>query len=101
MRRALNEFLLEEVSVNSKIVFLTGDLGFGIFDEFQNKFPGNYINAGIAESNMVAVACGLASEGFNPIVYSIASFMTARPYEFIQVLSSYNNLPITIIGAGG
>jgi transketolase len=101
MRRALNEFLIDTVSKNSKVIFITGDLGFGVFDEFQKKFPSNYINAGIAESNMVAVACGLAAEGFTPIVYSIASFMTSRPYEFIKILSGYNQFPIIIIGAGG
>jgi transketolase len=101
MRRALNDFLMNKVAQNDKIVFLTGDLGFGVFDEFKEKFPKNYINAGIAESNMIAVAAGLSASGFHPIVYSIASFATSRPYEFIKVLAGYNDFGMTIIGAGG
>ena len=101
MRRALNSFLIDAVSCNKKIVFLTGDLGFGVFDEFKETFPKNYVNAGIAESNMIAVAAGLSASGFHPIVYSIASFVTSRPYEFIKILAGYNAFGMTIIGAGG
>jgi len=101
MRRALSRFLLDAASRDDRIIFLTGDLGFEVFDEFKLEHPDKYINGGIAESNLVSVATGLSSQGFRPIVYSIASFMTARPYEFIKILSSYNGFPITVIGAGG
>jgi transketolase len=101
MRRALSRFLLNAASKDDRIIFLTGDLGFEVFDEFKLEHPNKYINGGIAESNLVSVATGLASLGFRPIVYSIASFVTARPYEFIKILSSYNGFPITVIGAGG
>jgi transketolase len=101
MRRALADYLYEKGKIDDKIIFLTGDLGFEVFDKFKKDFPNRYINAGIAESNMVATAAGLSSAGFKPIVYSIASFMTSRPFEFIKILGSYNNFPLTIIGAGG
>jgi transketolase len=101
MRKALAESLVELISKDKKIIFLTGDLGFGVFDELQKKYPDNYLNVGIAESNMVALAAGLKSKGFKPIVYSIASFVTSRPYEFIKILAGYNSLPIIFIGAGG
>ena len=97
MRRGLADFLHERAILDEKLVFLTGDLGFEVFDKFERDFPKRYINAGIAESNMVAVAAGLSSAGFKPIVYSIASFMTSRPYEFTKILASYNNFPITIV----
>ena len=101
MRKALAESLVELISKDKKIIFLTGDLGFGVFDELQKKYPDNYLNVGIAESNMVALAAGLKSKGFKPIVYSIASFVTSRPYEFIKILAGYNSLPMIFIGAGG
>lgn len=101
MRKALEECLVELISKDRKIIFLTGDLGFGVFDELQKKYPDNYLNVGIAESNMVALAAGLRSKGFTPIVYSIASFATSRPYEFIKILAGYNSLPIIFVGAGG
>lgn len=101
MRRALAEFLYEKASTDGKLIFLTGDLGFEVFENFKKDFPNRYINAGIAESNMVATAAGLSAAGFKPIIYSIASFMTSRPFEFIKILGAYNNFPLTIIGAGG
>jgi transketolase len=101
MRKALAESLVELISKDKKVIFLTGDLGFGVFDELQKKYPDNYLNVGIAESNMVALAAGLGSKGFKPIVYSIASFVTSRPYEFTKILAGYNSIPIILIGAGG
>lgn len=101
MRRALAETLIELISKDRKIIFLTGDLGFGVFDELKEKFPSNYLNVGIAESNMIAIAAGLSSKGFKPIVYSIASFATSRPFEFIKLLAGYNSFKIIIVGAGG
>jgi transketolase len=101
MRKMLADTLIEIATYSNEIIFLTGDLGFGVFDDFKKQFPEKYINVGIAESALVSVAAGLSSVGYTPVVYSIASFMTARPYEQIRFLVGYNEFPIIIIGAGG
>lgn len=101
MRPTLAKYLIETASKNNKIIFLTADLGFGVFDEFREKFPERYINVGIAEAGMVSVAAGLASEGFIPVVYSIASFLLPKTFEQIKLLSVYNENKLIIIGAGG
>ena len=101
MRPTLAKYLIESASKNHKIIFLTADLGFGIFDEFRVKFPKRYINVGIAEAGMVTIAAGLASEGFIPVVYSIASFLLPKTFEQIKLLSAYNENKIIVIGAGG
>ena len=101
MRRALAEELELIASLDDSLVFLTADLGFGVFDSFKERFPSRYINVGIAEAGMVGLAAGLAKEGFTPVVYSIASFMNSRAYEQIRVLAGYNECKMIIVGAGG
>lgn len=101
MRRAFAESLIQMASENPRIIFLTGDLGFHVFDSFRERFGPRYVNVGVAEAQMVCAAAGLALEGWRPITYSIASFMTARAFEQIRVSVCYPQLPVMIVGAGG
>ena len=50
---------------------------------------------------MVGLATGLAEAGFVPFVYSIATFATMRPYEFIRNGPVLHELPVRIVGVGG
>jgi transketolase len=101
MRRAFADMLVEMGAEDSRLMFLTGDLGYQVFDAFESRFPDRYINVGIAEAQMVCAAAGMALEGRRPICYSIASFMTGRAYEQIRVSVCYPGLPVMIVGAGG
>ncbi len=101
MRRAFADTLLRAADEDDRVIFLTGDLGFQVFDEFQEKFGRRYVNVGVAEAQLVDCAAGLALEGWRPIVYSIASFMTGRAFEQIRVSVCYHNLPVVVVGAGG
>lgn len=101
MRNAFIRGLTKLAESNKRIVFLTGDLGYKLFDDFATRYPGRFLNAGVAEQNMVGVAAGLASEGFRPFVYSIATFATLRCLEQIRDDVCYNELPVTIVGVGG
>ncbi len=100
MRKAFSDTLVKIAKDDQKIAFITGDLGFQVFDEFETLFPGRYINAGVSEAQMVCAAAGMAYEGYRPIAYSIASFASARPFEQIRFCVAYPNLPIMIVGAG-
>jgi transketolase len=66
MRAAFSKALVEAALQDERVVLLTGDHGYALFDEFRKQCPGQYINAGIAEQNMVGVAAGLAKGGFRP-----------------------------------
>lgn len=101
MRRAFSNSLVNLAQKYENLIFLTGDLGFGCFDEFIDLFPERYINTGVAEAQLINTAVGLALDGWKPIVYSIGPFATCRPFEQIKVNVSYHDLPILIIGAGG
>jgi transketolase len=101
MRRAFAESIVEIAQHDERFIFVTGDLGFGVFGEYESKFPDRYINAGVAEAQMVCFAAGLALAGFRPLVYSIASFATGRAFEQIRISVGYQQLPVVIVGAGG
>jgi transketolase len=99
-----NDFLDELLALaerDERVMLLTGDLGFMVLEDFQKRFPDRFVNCGVAEQNMVGVATGLAEAGFVPFVYSIATFSTLRPYEFIRNGPALHGLPVRIVGVGG
>jgi len=86
---------------DEKIILLVGDIGFGVFEDFQRKFPNQFMNMGIAEQNMISVASGLAKEGFKPVVYTIIPFLTMRGFEQIRVDICMHNRNVLLVGVGG
>jgi transketolase len=101
MRTAFINELILQARKNPKIFLVVGDLGFSVVEPFAEEFPDRYLNAGVAEQNMTAVAAGLASEGFHVFTYSIANFPTLRCLEQIRNDIAYHNLPVTITAVGG
>lgn len=101
MRNAFVRALECAARSDPRIVLLTGDLGFKIFDAFAAEFPGRCINVGVAEANLIGVAAGLALAGMRPFAYSIATFATLRCLEQIRNDVCYQNVPVTIVGVGG
>lgn len=83
-----------------KVLLLTGDHGYSLFDAFRKACPQQYINCGIAEQNMVGVAAGLAKAGFKPIEYGLAAFVPVRVLEQIKIDVCYESLPVILIGDG-
>lgn len=83
------------------MVFLTGDLGFMALEPLKAALGPRFINAGVAEQNMVSVAAGLSRQGMETWVYSIAAFCYARPFEQIRNDVAFHNLPVKLIGNGG
>ena len=60
MRTTFAKTLLRLATKNPRIMLLTGDLGYSVFEELQSRLPHQYVNAGVAEQNMTGVAAGLA-----------------------------------------
>lgn len=100
MRKHLCDALVAHSS-NQSMVFLTGDLGFMALEPLQAAMGPRFINAGVAEQNMISVAAGLAREGFDVWAYSIAPFIYARPLEQIRNDVCFHGLPVRLIGNGG
>jgi transketolase len=100
MRNAFSDALVAAALADPKVLLLTGDHGYALFDAFRKACPSQYINCGIAEQNMVGVAAGLAKAGFKPIVYGLAAFVPVRVLEQIKIDVCYQSLPVILIGDG-
>ena len=100
MRNVFCQSLIEAAS-RPEFVFLTGDLGYKALEPLREAMGSRFINAGVAEQNMVSLAAGLARSGLRPWVYSIAPFVYARPFEQIRNDICLHNLPVVLVGNGG
>lgn len=100
MRNAFSESIIRMATADERMILLTGDHGYELFDDFRSKFPSRFINAGIAEQNMIGVAAGLAKSGFRPIVYGLSAFLPIRVLEQIKLDICYEKLPVILIGDG-
>ena len=87
--------------VHDHIALVVGDLGYSVVEPFADRFPDRFINAGVAEQNMMGLAAGMASEGYHVFTYSIANFPTFRCAEQIRNDIDYHNLPVTVVAVGG
>ena len=101
MRGAFVRTLTELAAQDRRIALLTGDLGYMALEPFMERHADRFFNIGVAEQNMVGIATGLAEAGFVPFVYSIVTFATLRPYEFIRNGPVWHHLPVRIVGVGG
>jgi len=88
-------------SNRDELVFLTGDLGFMALEPLQEALGQRFINAGVAEQNMVTAAAAMASRGLEVWTYSIAPFVYARPFEQIRNDVCFHGLPVRLVGNGG
>ena len=100
MRAAFSDTLVRLAKADPNVLLLTGDHGYALFDNFRRECPAQYINAGIAEQNMVGMAAGLARVGFRPFVYGLSAFIPVRVVEQIKLDIAHDHLPVILIGDG-
>lgn len=101
MRDAFVRRLLRLAADDPRIVLVTGDLGFGVLTPFKERFPRQYVNAGVAEQNMTGLATGLAREGRIAFTYSIANFPTLRCLEQLRNGACYHRANVKVVAVGG
>lgn len=101
MRDSFVEALTELAADDPAVVLVTGDLGFGVLTDYSERFPDNFVNVGVAEQNMTAVACGMALEGARAYTYSIANFPTLRCLEQLRNDVCYHGAAVTVVAVGG
>jgi len=82
-------------------MLITGDLGFAVLDDYRQRFPRQFINAGVAEQNMTLVATGMALEGHIVFTYSIGNFPTLRCLEMIRNDAAYHGANVKVVSIGG
>jgi transketolase len=100
VRQAFSDTLVRIADADPRVLLLTGDHGYALFDAFRKAHPDRYINAGIAEQNMVGMAAGLARMGFHPFVYGLSAFVPVRVLEQIKLDVAHDDLPVVFVGDG-
>jgi len=95
--KALTELAANDKSIN----LITGDLGFGVLEDYSRRFPLQFLNAGVAEQNMTGLATGMALSGKTVFTYSIGNFPTLRCLEQIRNDICYHRANVKIVCVGG
>ncbi|NDJ86359.1 MAG: transketolase family protein [Chloroflexi bacterium] len=99
-RDIFGETLEELGKENSNIVVLDGDVSNSTRTKFFKKaFPERFFNLGIAESNIVGVASGLAASGKEVLAASFAAFLLGNAYDQIRMGVAYPNLNVKLVGS--
>lgn len=100
MRDSFARFMTAIAKEREDVCLLSGDIGNRMFDKYKEVAPKRFFNCGIAESNMMSVAAGMALSGIRPVVYTITPFTTTRCLEQIKIGAAYHDVPIIIVGTG-
>jgi transketolase len=100
MRNTFVASLSEVAAADPNVWLLCGDLGYAVLEPFAAKFPGRYINVGIAEQNMAGIAAGIALSGKTVFIYSIGNFPTLRCLEQLRNDVCYHGADVKVVAVG-
>lgn len=90
---------LELAQEDPDIMLLTADLSsYSGWDDAGSSLSGQYFNVGIAEQDLLGIACGMAKEGAVPFATSYATFSTGRCFDQIRIGMGYMGLPVKLVG---
>lgn len=99
-RESFGETLVELGKDNPDIIVLDADLAEATKTNiFKKEFPERFIDCGIAESNMIGIAAGLAACGKIPFAASFAMFAAGRAYEQVRNSVGYPHLNVKVAGS--
>lgn len=101
MRTAFIRTLNELADKDPRICLVVGDLGYSVIEEFEGKHPDQFVNAGVAEQNMIGIAAGMAMAGKVVFTYSIGNFGTLRCLEQIRNDVCYHKANVKVVAVGG
>lgn len=100
IRAGFGRGLLEATKLDERIVGLCADLTESTkMDAFKKEFPKRFIEIGVAEQNLAAVASGMAAMGKVPFLSSYAVFSPGRNWEQIRTTICYNDRNVKIVGS--
>ena len=100
IRKGYGEGLLAAGIADERVVALCADLTESTHTlAFAQKFPGRFVQIGVAEQNLASVASGMAAMGKIPFITSYAMFSPGRNWEQIRTTVCYNDRPVKIAGS--
>lgn len=101
-RQVICESLMAVAKTDPSIIALCSDSrGSASMTPFFDRFPGQSVEVGIAEQNLVSIAAGMAHVGKRPFCFSPASFLSTRSYEQAKVDVAYSDTNVKLIGISG
>lgn len=101
--KASRDYFFEEIGkvLEAKDIYIvSADLAGKPFDYIRENYPDRYVSVGIAEQNMISVACGIALCGSKVIAYTSNPFISFRAFDQVRNGAALMNLPIAIAGVG-
>lgn len=101
MRKQFVEKLTELAEKDPKVILIIGDVGFSFLEPYIKNFPNQFLNAGIAEQNMLGMAAGLSLVGWKPYVYTMTNFILLRPLEQLRNDICYGKANVKLFGVKG
>ncbi len=100
IRKGFGEGLVLAGEANENVVGLCADLTESTqMHLFKEKFPGRFVEIGVAEQNLASVASGMSAMGKVPFITSYAMFSPGRNWEQIRTTICYNNRAVIIAGS--
>jgi len=99
MKQAFIETLTKLMEKDSKVIVVTADMGFSVFEDIQKRFPKRFFNTGITEQASTSFVAGLALSGYKVYFYAQAPFITMRCFEQVRLDIAYNHLDVKLIGS--
>ena len=100
MRKQFKDTVMSLAEKDKRIILLFGDISVYLFNEFRERYPGRFYNAGICENTLISMGAGLSSQGLIPFVHSINPFITERSLEQIKIDLCYNGFGCNIVSCG-
>ncbi|MDB5187713.1 MAG: 1-deoxy-D-xylulose-5-phosphate synthase, transketolase [Candidatus Kaiserbacteria bacterium] len=98
-RAGFGKGLVEAADADPRVIALCADLTESTkVDEFKAKYPRRFIEVGVAEQNLAALASGFAASGKIPFMTSYAAFNPGRNNEQIRTTIALNNVPVKVCG---
>jgi transketolase len=98
MRKVFGKAIVELAEKDKDVILIIGDFGYGVIDEFIEKFPDRFFNFGICEQAMISVASGMALEGLKPYVYTLTPFLIERPFEQVKLNIDQQKVNVKLVG---
>ena len=100
MRKTFANLIYDKMKADDRIVIITADLGYMMWDNIKLDFPDRFYNCGSAEQLMILMGVGMTYENKIPLCYSITPFLLYRPFEMIRNYVNNESAPVKLIGCG-
>lgn len=100
MRAAYAQSVVKLIEAGEPVLVTDADLmrAIGVLP-YKEKYPDNIFDCGIAEGNMIGVACGLSAEGFIPFTHSFGTFASRRVMDQVFMSGAYAKMNVKMVGS--